>query len=220
MRKEPLKIDYYTDILCVWAWITQRRIDELISRFDDKIEIRYRYIDLFGDTATRIQTLWAEKGLYDGFSDHVVSAAAPYEAAIVNKEVWRKSRPTTSTNAHMVLKAVEQVNGKQVAIDFALVLRKAFFVEAVDISDLTILRNLIKQHGIGVEPINQSINSGTAIAALVHDYQEAKEMAIKGSPSFVLNDGRQILFGNIGYRVLHANIEELLKNPEVEASWC
>lgn len=27
--KKPLVIDYYSDILCVWAWRVQRRIDEL-----------------------------------------------------------------------------------------------------------------------------------------------------------------------------------------------
>jgi predicted DsbA family dithiol-disulfide isomerase len=27
--KKPLVIDYYSDILCVWAWIAQRRIEEL-----------------------------------------------------------------------------------------------------------------------------------------------------------------------------------------------
>ena len=26
----PIVIDYYTDVLCVWAWIAQRRIDELV----------------------------------------------------------------------------------------------------------------------------------------------------------------------------------------------
>lgn len=220
MREEPLIVEYYTDILCVWAWISQRRIDELTFHFGDKIEIRYRYLDLFGDAITRIQSQWEEKGLFDGFSDHVINSAAPYETAEVNKDVWRKTRPITSSNAHLVLKAIEQTNDKEIAIDFALQLRKTFFVEAIDISDLTILRKLVKQHKIDVESINQAINNGTAISALMHDYQEAKEMAIKGSPSFVLNEGRQILFGNVGYRVLLANIEELIKNPEVEASWC
>ena len=28
---KPLMIDYYTDSLCVWAWIAQRRIDEFNS---------------------------------------------------------------------------------------------------------------------------------------------------------------------------------------------
>ena len=25
----PLDVDYYTDVLCVWAWIAQHRIDEI-----------------------------------------------------------------------------------------------------------------------------------------------------------------------------------------------
>ncbi|MEZ5483114.1 MAG: hypothetical protein R3E73_13460 [Porticoccaceae bacterium] len=32
-----------------------------------------------------------------------------------------------------------------------------------------------------------------------------------GSPSYVINGGRQTLYGNVGYRVLRANIDELLK---------
>jgi hypothetical protein len=35
-----------------------------------------------------------------------------------------------------------------------------------------------------------------------------------------MDGGRQILYGNVGYRVLHSNIEQLLKHPQDEASWC
>ncbi len=65
-----------------------------------------------------------------------------------------------------------------------------------------------------------AIESGQAYAALMADYEQAQELRIKGSPSWVLNSGRQILYGNIGYRVLNANIEELAKSPVQEASWC
>jgi hypothetical protein len=36
----------------------------------------------------------------------------------------------------------------------------------------------------------------------------------------VLNEGRQLLNGNVGYRVIEANIRELLVSNVVEASWC
>ena len=46
-------------------------------------------------------------------------------------------------------------------------------------------------------------------------------MNIQGSPSFVLNEGRQKLYGNVGYRILEANIHELLRaQPADQASWC
>jgi hypothetical protein len=35
-----------------------------------------------------------------------------------------------------------------------------------------------------------------------------------------MNNGRQILYGNVGYRVLRANAAELLNQPSDEASWC
>ncbi|MFT4998949.1 MAG: hypothetical protein ACJA0M_001028 [Chitinophagales bacterium] len=52
------------------------------------------------------------------------------------------------------------------------------------------------------------------------DYQQAKQNSIKGSPSYTIDRGRQTFYGNLGYRVLAADIEELLTSPEEEASWC
>ena len=46
-------------------------------------------------------------------------------------------------------------------------------------------------------------------------------MRIEGSPSLVLNEGRQKLYGNVGFRVIEANIQELLREPRInDASWC
>jgi hypothetical protein len=36
-----------------------------------------------------------------------------------------------------------------------------------------------------------------------------------------MNEGRQKLFGNVGYRIVEANIQELLREPNPDlASWC
>ena len=35
-----------------------------------------------------------------------------------------------------------------------------------------------------------------------------------------LNEGRQLLAGNVGYRVIEANIRELLDTPGDQQSWC
>jgi len=46
-------------------------------------------------------------------------------------------------------------------------------------------------------------------------------MRIEGSPSFVLNEGRQKLYGNVGFRIIEANIQELLRAPGTDqVSWC
>ncbi len=68
--------------------------------------------------------------------------------------------------------------------------------------------------------LKKNYEDGSAMAALMHDYQKSKQYSIKGSPSYVMDGGRQTLYGNVGYRVLLANTEELLKNPVDVASWC
>jgi len=217
---KPLVIDYYSDILCVWAWIAQRRIDELEQAFGAAIEFRYRYVDIFGDTQAKMANLWQQKGGYAGFAEHVENAASSYESAPINPKIWTQVRPTTSANAHLILKAIELTHGRQASIDSALALRKAFFVDAINIAKLDTLYALLSEKGLDATLLRSSISDGSAIAALMNDYQICKLQTIKGSPSYLIDGGRQVLYGNVGYRVLHANIEELARNPQEEASWC
>jgi predicted DsbA family dithiol-disulfide isomerase len=220
MQADLMTIDYYTDILCVWAWIAQARVDELNTQLGEGIRLRYHYVDVFGDTAAKMHSQWAERGLYEGFARHVAESAAGFEKAPVNPLIWTRTRPATSANAHMVLKALELSLGQQASIDMALELRKAFFVEAADIGSMTVLRSMIRQNGYDEKAVERSLENGSAIAALMGDYQQANKIGIKGSPSYVMDGGRQTLYGNVGYRVLRANVEELLKQPSDEASWC
>ena len=217
---DTITINYFSDILCVWAWISQRRIDELNAHFGDKISIRYQFIDIFGDTHARIENQWSDKGSYTGFGNHVIQSAAPYESAPVNSDVWHHTRPCTSANAHMAIKAVEITHSQALATNFTFSLRRAFFINAQDISSLNVIYSIANESEIDMQKIRHCIDCGEAMAALMSDYQKAKDYAIKGSPCFVMNDGRQILFGNVGYRVLQTNIDELLHQANNEASWC
>jgi predicted DsbA family dithiol-disulfide isomerase len=216
----PLVVDYYSDVLCVWAWIAQRRIDELNAQLGDKIEIRRYYMDVFGDVAKNIDTQWQQRGGYAAFAEHVAQAAASFDDAPINSRIWTEVRPVTSANAHLSLKAVELAYDRQASVDVALMLRNRFFNEARDIGRLDVILQLTGDKGFDPGLINQRIADGTAMAALMRDYQAARENNIKGSPSYVIDGGRQILYGNVGYRVIHSNIEELLKHPRDEASWC
>ena len=217
---KPLVIDYYSDVLCVWAWIAQKRIDELTQKLENKIELRYYYVDIFGDVTTKIDTQWKLKGGYIGFAEHVQESASILDDASINSKIWTEVRPTTSANAHLVLKALEITYDKNKSIEMAFKFRSAFFIDALDISNLDVLCDLVKVSGLDHNSINTSIHNGSAMAALMHDYQRSKQQGIKGSPSYALDGGRQTLYGNVGYRVLLANVEELLKDPIDEASWC
>jgi hypothetical protein len=75
---ENLALTYYSDVLCVWAHISQARVDEVAKRFADDVSIDYRFCSVFGDTAHKIGIGWAERGGYAGFGNlSVLNIATP-----------------------------------------------------------------------------------------------------------------------------------------------
>jgi predicted DsbA family dithiol-disulfide isomerase len=220
LSPKPLTIDYYTDILCVWAWIAQRRIEELEAQWGGQIQLAHHCVNVFADTEEKMARQWGDRGGFEGFAEHVQVAASAYETAPVHPDLWRKVRPTTSATAHLALKAAEITHSAAASIRLAAAIRHGFFVDARDISQLEVLMAIAATEQLDTDAMSETLISGRAMAALLSDYSASDAQGIKGSPSWVMNDGRQILYGNLGYRILHANVEELLNHPEQEASWC
>ena len=220
MSNDRVIIDCFTDVLCVWAWISQPRIDKLKSHFGERIEIRSQYVDVFGDTASKIATQWDQRGGYEGFARHVASAAQPYDMAPVNSRIWTHVRPASSGIAHLFIKAVALAYDIGAADALALKVRHAFFVDALDVSDVAVLEEVASDADLDAANIYEHVRNGNAMAALLGDYRRATSLGVKGSPVLLMNENRQMLHGNVGYRVLQANVEELLRRPATEASWC
>lgn len=216
----PIVIDYYTDVLCVWAWIAQPRLDELRRQWGDKIMIRHRYVDIFGDSYVKISTKWGELDGFEKFAGHVVKSAAPFDGLSVHPDIWTRVRPRSSLQVHQLLKAVEVVAGEAAVGPMAQRIRQAFFAMGQDIGDHSLLLEIAASEGIDTQALEAAIRDGKALAALSNDQRSANALGVRGSPTWVINDGRQVLYGNVGYRILHANIEELVRNPGAEASWC
>jgi predicted DsbA family dithiol-disulfide isomerase len=223
---KTVPILYFSDILCVWAHIAQLRVDELRRTFGDQVRFDRRFCNVFGDTASKMATTWAAKGGYEGFNTHLRHAAAQFPEVTLNPDIWLTVRPASSMPAHVFLKAVQLCQQPAQAGDDDLDratrgLRKAFFEEARDISRRDTHCDVGEALGLDVGRIEARIHDGAAFAALADDLQQASALGIQGSPSFLLNDGRQKLYGNLGFRVIEANIREILRAPSPDdASWC
>lgn len=222
-----VQMDYYSDVLCIWAYVAERRLEELATQFDSQIEIIPRYCSVFPDAWGKVES----RGGFEVFNEHVRDVAARFDHVTVSDQVWLRGRPRTSASPHQFLKAVELVERSESAtlppyLDrlstrAARDIRHAFFAEAKDIGTWGVQRDIATRLGIDARQIEQKLRSSEALAALVIDYGQAADNGIAGSPTFLMNGGRQKLFGNVGYRLLEANVQELLRRPkEDEASWC
>jgi predicted DsbA family dithiol-disulfide isomerase len=215
-----LSMTFYSDVLCVWAYISQARVDEVRRRFSDRVAIDYRFCSVFGDTAHKIARGWADRGGYEAFGAHVRDAVAPFGHVRVHDELWQRNRPPSSSPAHLVLKATQRV-GNDRTEPLLREIRRAFFEECRNIADWNVLRSCIEAVNVPVDSVRETIESGLAFADLEADSRDRESLMVQGSPTFILNDGRQKLYGNVGYGVIEANINELLREPHAgAASWC
>lgn len=215
-----IKIEYFSDILCVWAWIAQARLDELQAQWGEQVTVSHHFVDIFGDCHSKIPGAWGAEDGFEKFATHVQHSAEPFEAATVNADIWRNTRPRSSAQAHLILRAVAIAGGEAMLESLALQIRRAFFLDALDIGELPALMELAADCGCDVDAVNRCLEDGSAIAAYSTDLRRANDLGVRGSPTWIINSGRQVLYGNVGYRILSANIEELLRHPQDEASWC
>ena len=104
---EPIRISYYSDVLCVWAYIAQIRLDELAANFPDQVAIDYHFFPVFGNTHEKLEKRWRDKGGLRGYSDHVHSVAAKYPHITVHPDIWVVNTPTSATSCHLFLNAIQ-----------------------------------------------------------------------------------------------------------------
>ncbi len=224
-----IPVTHFSDILCVWAYVSQIRVDELIEHFGDQVELDIRFCEVFGDTVSKLERQWAERGGAAGYGAHVRKVAADFEHVTVNPEIWERNAPVSSMPCHLFLSAVRLLSkdgGKtpsghrSLAWEASWRLRRAFFEDAIDISLRNEQMRLAEELGLPVSELEGHLDSGRAHAVLSGDLALARENAVRVSPTIILNEGRQVLTGNVGYRVIEANVTEILQRPQQQQSWC
>lgn len=222
---DKITIHHFSDILCVWAYISDIRIQELKAKFKDRIEFNFILFPVFGNVRGMIENSWAARGGIAGYAEHVKEVVNQFDHVSVHPGIWIRHTPCSSLPAHLYLSAVrlaEQAGTVAPGAYEALAwrMRAAFFLEAADISDAGALRSILARQQLPLAEVEAIMASGRAFAQVAGDMQTAYNKNVRSSPTMIFNDDRQRLTGNVGYRIIEANIKELLERPELQHSWC
>ncbi len=225
-------VHHYSDVLCVWAYVSNIRFEKLMEKYAHQVDFELHFCSVFPDTAGKIDASWGKRGGFEAYGDHVQSVVGQFDHVEVSPDVWSVTRPVSSTAPHAVVKAAEledraaDPSGEVPLIErsayrLSWALRQAFFQHGRDIATWKVQADCARAVGLDPDALQGHLQSGAAAAALDRDIVAAQKSAITGSPTFYMNGGRQVLYGNVGYKLLEANVEELLRSrgPE-EASWC
>lgn len=225
--------EYFTDLLCIWAYGNQIRVEQLQRDFPGQVVIKPRLIPLFASTQEHIGEAWRDRGGFAGFGQHTREVARDWDHVTVHPDIWTGNVPASSITPHLFIKAVELLEQEgEIATDpdpdtttpaeaLTWRLRQHFFAEQRNIARREVQCALAEDMNLPIQAILDKVDGGEAHAALHADMSAQRRHQVTGSPTLVLNEGRQQLFGNVGYRIIEANVRELLHNPQFgESSWC
>lgn len=222
---EPIRVMHFSDTLCVWAYVSQIRIDELLRNFAGSVELEYRYLHVFGDVPRKIEASWKDRGGVQGYNEHVRAVCGKFGHVALDPRIWVRTTPQSSMPSHLFLCAVRLLESDGRAPRGALsaaawAVREAFFKEGADVAQRQTLLGIAEQIHLPVAEIENIMDTGAAHAALCGDIDLARTQGIQASPTLLFNEGRQRLSGNVGYRIMEANIRELLEGAPGQLSWC
>lgn len=226
---ENIRISHFSDILCIWAYLSEIRLTELKNNYGDKVRFDFHYFNVFGNTDKKFKTDWKDRGGSNGYASHVMNIASQFEHISVHSDIWKKNIPNSSMPGHLFLCAVKQylveegsdnIHSGELLEKTAWMIRESFFSDLIDVSQNIELFAIAEKLDLPVDRIEKILATGMAHALYSTDLDFAREQNVRASPTMILNEGRQTLTGNVGYRVIDANIRELFHTPFDQKSWC
>ena len=223
---KTVHILHFSDLLCIWAYVAQARIDELCAEFGDGVYVDRHFVNVFGRGERGLKERWRERGGLKAYAQHAHGIAQRFEHVEVHEDFWLRNPPSTSMTPHLFLKAVRiaEADGEVDERSFLRTLRamrRAFFGRAEEICTRASQLAIAEELEMPRRALEHRLDSGEAHAALSLDFDLCREHDVRTSPTLMFNDGRQRLIGNVGYRVIEANVRELCgQRPEDLHSWC
>ncbi len=223
--RTSIDFSHWSDPLCIWAFVAQDKLDRLLARHGEALRVRYRVVPVFGSLRQRFeQGPWSTDGV-EGRVEKTADIARRFGHDAVSGACWRAARDASSWSPGAAIKAValaEQAGhvAPNCTARFQIALRHAFFIDDINITERAAQLALAEQCDIPRAPLEAALDDGRALAALWEDEAERDRLGIQGSPTYVFDEGRAMLYGNVSEGMINATVDELLGGMAPGRSEC
>ena len=207
------------------AFVAQPKLDKILEEMGEHLQVDHHIVPVFGSVAWRFEKgPWSKQGV-EGRVEATQRICEEHGFKGVEGRVWRDDQPACSWSAGMAVKAVFALEreGKVEAgmgAEYLRQLRRRFFVEDRNVARRSEQLALAESLKIAREAIEQRLDDGRALAALWEDHQQKEKLRIQGSPTYVFDNGRAMLYGNFDYAILKATVEAMVQGMGPGASAC
>lgn len=214
-----IEFSYWSDPLCIWAFVAQEKLERVLADLGAQVRVDYRVVPVFGSVAWRFaEGPWAKDGV-DGRVAATRKIAEQGGRTDVSGECWRKAMPMSSWAPAAAIKAVF-AHDEQMGPSYQRALRERFFVGEENIALRSVQLEVAETLGLERGPIEARLDDGSALAAVCQDHAEKERLRIQGSPTYVFDGGRAMLYGNFSYGILRSTVDELVRGIRPGGSAC
>ncbi|HTI14549.1 MAG TPA: DsbA family protein [Dictyobacter sp.] len=183
----PVRIAFYSDVHCPYAYLSAYRLQQLREEYRGKIIIEYKSLAL-----EYINKRPTPKFILDNETPLILlqEPAIPYQPWNASLTEW----PVTMLPAFEAIKCAERQGAEQAAdLDWAI--RVAFFHGSKCISMRSVLFELAEQVGLDMQRFEDDYDGGVAKRLVIQEAREGwEQLHVPNSPTIVLPGGEQLSY--------------------------
>jgi predicted DsbA family dithiol-disulfide isomerase len=195
--KPEVRITLFTDYICPFCYIGDLRLQRL--REDYSVLVNFRFLEIHPETpATGMQV---EALDYDESQWHDMMTGLAELAGQEGITLPPLRRLVNSHAALLLAEAAKQA-GRDTFYALNRSLFEAYFLDARDIADPAVLRDLANRTGIPVQLVEAAWSDDSYARTLRHNQQLALQAGVSGTPTFFI--GQQRLVGAVPLDSLQA----------------
>ncbi len=183
-----MKVEIYSDLVCPWCYIGERRFSEALRQFDDeaKVEVAFRPFQLDPDAGTRPIPLrsYLERR-YGARSSAMMEQAGAAAAAEGIDMRWDDALAANTFHAHRLLHLALMEDGEETQRALAASLFAAHFTDGADLGDPEVLAARGEGVGMKRERVRAFLASDEGVEETRAEVDRARRIGVRSVPTFV-----------------------------------
>ncbi len=220
-----LRFEYWSDPLCIWAYVAQSKLERVLEKWGPHLSVDYRVVPVFGSLPRRFESgTWSAAGT-EGRQQATQKVALANGCENVSGAVWTKDTPASSWACGAAAKAAFLLESRELSppgsgAAYLRALRRRAFEADENICRRRVQLSVAEEVGVPAAALDDLLDDGLPYALLAEDDEDRKVAGVRGSPTYVFDGGRAMLYGNFPFEILHSTIDELLRGMGAGASAC
>ncbi|HEX7091553.1 MAG TPA: DsbA family oxidoreductase [Longimicrobiales bacterium] len=186
-----MKVEIYSDVVCPWCYIGDRRFARALAAFAgaEQVDVAYRPYQLDPDAPAEpipVRSYLERRfgGRVDGMLGRV-SETARGEGIEVD---WDRALSVNTLTAHRLLRLAGREHGPAVQHALLEKLFDAHFTRGGNVADHGLLADLAASAGMDRARVREYLDSGEGLLETREELEHARRIGVRAVPTFVFDD--------------------------------